>query len=332
LRNLIQTENSSLKKKIARPENCDEIVGHSDALSNVFRRVEQVAPMNATVLLSGETSTGKGVIARAIYRGSMRKDKPMITVNCAAMPASRIERELFGEEKGGVVGVNSRQIGRFELADGGTLFLDEIGGLPLELQSKLLRVIQDGEFERLGSPRTIKIDVRIIAASNKNLVEEIRKGRFREDLYYRLNVFPITLPPLRQRKEDIPLLVHHFLAKFNKKIGKQIETVAKATLNTLQEYPWPGNVWELESVIERAVIISQGKTLQVLDRFETDRETEEVAEQDVKALVDLEHDYVLQVLQNTGWRIEGKTGAALLLGLNPSTLRARMRKYGITRQ
>jgi len=332
LRTIIQAENSSLKKQVARQENFDGIIGQSDALSNVFRRVEQVAPINATVLLSGETGTGKGLIARAIYRRCARKEKPMITVNCAAVPANRIERELFGEEKTGFTGANPRQIGRFELADGGTLFLDEIGGLPLELQSKLLRVIQDGEFERLGSSRTIKVDVRIIAASNRNLVEEISNGRFREDLFYRLNVFPITLPPLRQRKEDIPQLVHHFLAVFNKKIGKKIETVPKATMNTLQEYPWPGNVWELESVIERAVIISQGTALQVLDRFETERKTEEIAEQDVKALVDLEHDYVLQVLQNTGWRIEGKTGAALLLGLNPSTLRARMRKYGITRQ
>lgn len=330
--NLIQTKSASLKKLMARPENFDELVGQSEALANVFRRVEQVAPMNATVLLSGETGTGKGVVARAIYRCSARKEKPMITVNCAALPADRIERELFGEEKAGFTGGNPRQIGRFELADGGTLFVDEIGGLPLEMQSKLLRVMQEGEFERLGSTRTIKVDVRIIAASNRNLTEEIRQGSFREDLYYRLNVFPITLPPLRQRKEDIPLLVHHFLAKFNKKIGKQIELVSRATLNTLREYSWPGNVWELESVIERAVIISQGKTLQVLDRFEADRKREEAAEQDVKALVDLEHDYVLQVLQNTGWRIEGKTGAALILGLNPSTLRARMRKYGITRQ
>ena len=192
----------------------------------------------------------------------------MITVNCTALPANLIESELFGREKGAFTGSDARQIGRFELADGGTIFLDEIGEMPLELQSKLLRVIQDGEFERLGSPRTIKVDVRIIAATNRNLEEEIRNGRFREDLFYRLNVFPITIPPLRQRKEDIPLLVNHFVAKFNKKIGKKIETVSKDTLNALQEYHWPGNVRELESVIERAVITSQGTALQVLDRFD----------------------------------------------------------------
>ncbi len=214
--------------------------------------------MNATVLLLGETGTGKGVVARAIHSSSARKERPLITVNCTALPANLIESELFGRERGAFTGSDARQIGRFELADGGTIFLDEIGEMPLELQCKLLRVIQDGEFERLGSPRTIKVDVRIIAATNRNLEEEIRNGKFREDLFYRLNVFPITMPPLRQRKEDIPLLVNHFVAKFNKKIGKKIETVSKDTLNALQEYHWPGNVRELESVIERAVIISQG--------------------------------------------------------------------------
>jgi transcriptional regulator with GAF, ATPase, and Fis domain len=242
-----------------------------------------------------------------------------------------VESELFGRERGAFTGSDARQIGRFELADGGTIFLDEIGEMPMELQSKLLRVIQDGEFERLGSPRTIKTDVRIIAATNRNLEEEIRNNRFREDLFYRLNVFPITIPPLRQRKEDIPLLVNHFVTKFNHKIGKRIETVSKDTLNALQGYHWPGNVRELESVIERAVIISQGSALQVLDRFDTFRKTEEPAGQDVKALVEMEHDHILQVLKKTGWRIEGKNGAALLLGLHPSTLRARIRKYGIVR-
>jgi transcriptional regulator with GAF, ATPase, and Fis domain len=288
--------------------------------------------MNATVLLIGETGTGKGVVARAIHSSSARKDRPMITVNCASLPANLIESELFGRERGAFTGADARQMGRFELADGGTIFLDEIGEMPLELQSKLLRVIQDGEFERLGNPRTIKVNVRIIAASNRNLEEEIKNGRFREDLFYRLNVFPITIPPLRQRKEDIPLLVNHFVAKFNKKIGKKIDSVSKDTLNTLQEYHWPGNVRELESVIERAIITSQGTALQVLDRFESFRKSGEPAEQDVKALAELEQDHILQVLQKTGWRIEGKSGAAILLGLNPSTLRARMQKYGIVRQ
>jgi transcriptional regulator with GAF, ATPase, and Fis domain len=243
-----------------------------------------------------------------------------------------VESELFGRERGAFTGSDARQIGRFELAHGGTIFLDEIGEMPLELQCKLLRVIQDGEFERLGSPRTIKTDVRIIAATNRNLGEEVKNGRFREDLFYRLNVFPITMPPLRQRKEDIPLLVNHFVAKFNTKIGKKIGTVSKDTLNALQEYHWPGNVRELESVIERAVIVSQGSALQVLDRFDTFRKVEEPLGHDVKALVKLEQDLILQVLQKTGWRIEGKKGAAILLGLNPSTLRFRMRKYGIIRQ
>jgi transcriptional regulator with GAF, ATPase, and Fis domain len=298
----------------------------------VFLLVEQVATVNATVLLLGETGTGKDVIARAIHGSSPRKDRLMITVNCAALPANLIESELFGREKGAFTGADSRQIGRFELADGGTIFLDEIGELPLDLQSKLLRVIQDGEFERLGNPRTIKTDVRIITATNRNLEEEVSNGTFRADLFYRLNVFPITMPPLRQRKEDIPLLVNHFVAKFNKKIGKKIDTVSKETLNAMQEYHWPGNVRELESIIERAVITSQGAALQVLDRFEIFQKPEGPAGNEVKALAELEHDHILQVLQKTGWRIEGKNGAAVLLDLNPSTLRARIRKYGISRQ
>ena len=331
LKDQLQAENVYLQQEVAREYNFGEIVGNSNAISYVFFRIEQVAPQDATVLLLGETGTGKGVVARAIHSRSARKDRPMITVNCTSLPANLIESELFGREKGAFTGANVRQIGRFELANGGTIFLDEIGEMPLELQSKLLRVIQDGEFERLGNPRTIKVDVRIIAASNRKLEEEILAGRFREDLFYRLNVFPITIPPLRQRIEDIPLLVNHFVGKFNKKVGKKIDTISKETMNALQEYHWPGNVRELESVIERAVITSQENVLQVLDRFDTFRKKGEPAGGDVKALAELEQNHILQVLQKTGWRIEGKTGAAILLGLNPSTLRARMRKYGIRR-
>jgi PAS domain S-box-containing protein len=332
LKDRLQAENIYLQQEVAREHNFGEIIGQSDTIKNIFRKIEQVAPMNATVLLHGETGTGKGVVARAIHSRSTRKDRPMITVNCTALPANLIESELFGREKGAFTGANARQIGRFELADGGTIFLDEIGEMPLELQCKLLRVVQDGEFERLGSPRTVKIDVRIIAASNRNLEEEIRNGKFREDLFYRLNVFPITIPPLRQRSEDIPLLVNHFVAKFNKKIGRKIDSISQDTMNALQDYHWPGNVRELESVIERAIITSQGNSLQILDRFDTTRMKEEPEGEDVKALADLEHDHILQVLRKTSWRIEGKNGAAVILGLNPSTLRARMRKFGIQRQ
>ena len=325
----LQVENIELRQEVVREYDFTEIIGQSHAISYVFFRVEQVAPQDATVLLLGETGTGKGLVARAIHRRSARKDRPMITVNCTALPANLIESELFGREKGAFTGAHARQMGRFELADGGTIFLDEIGEMPLELQCKLLRVIQDGEFERLGSPRTVKVDVRIIAASNRNLDEEIRAGRFREDLFYRLSVFPITIPPLRQRKDDIPLLIRYFVDKYNKRIGKKIETISNETLNALQQYHWPGNVRELENVIERAVITSQGPVLQVLDRFDAFRKPGE--EEDLKSLADLERDYIVQVLQKTGWRIEGPNGAALLLELNPSTLRARMRKYGIHR-
>jgi transcriptional regulator with GAF, ATPase, and Fis domain len=328
----LQVENVHLQQELAREERFGEIIGQSPVISYVFFRIDQVAPQDTTVLLLGETGTGKGMVAREIHRRSSRSSRPMITVNCTALPANLIESELFGREKGAFTGAHARQMGRFELADGGTIFLDEIGEMPLELQVKLLRVVQDGEFERLGSPRTLKVDVRIIAASNRNLEEEIRAGRFREDLFYRLSVFPITIPPLRQRKEDIPLLVDYFVGKFNKKTGRKIGSVSQETLNALQNYHWPGNVRELESVIERAVITSQGTALQILDRFEIFRKSVEDTEQEVKALADLERDHILQVLHKTNWRVDGKSGAALLLGLNPSTLRARMRKYGIRRQ
>ena len=331
LKNRFQAENIYLHKVIDRENNFGEIIGRSNALEQVFLKVEQVAPQDATVLLLGETGTGKGLVARSIHSKSSRKDRPMITVNCSALPTNLIESELFGREKGAFTGSHDRQMGRFELADNSTLFLDEIGEMPMDLQTKLLRVIQDGEFERLGSPKTIKVDVRIIASTNRTLEEEIRKGRFREDLFYRLNVFPITIPPLRQRKEDIPLLVDYFVAKFNKKTGKKIETMSKDTLNILQEYDWPGNVRELESIVERAVITSQGTGLQILDRFENSLQAREQEARDGKSLATLERDHILQALEKTAWRIEGKKGAAAMLGLNPSTLRGRMRKDGIRR-
>ena len=332
MKDRLQAENIYLQQEVDGQFNFGEIIGKSKALYQVFQQVEQVAPMNATVLLLGETGTGKGVVARAIHSSSVRKDRPMITVNCATLPAALVESELFGRERGAFTGAHDRQIGRFELASGGTIFLDEVGEMPIALQSKLLRVIQDGEFERLGSSYTLKTDVRIIAATNRDLQLEVKNGRFREDLYYRLNVFPISMPPLRQRKEDLPLLVNHFLTKFNKKIGRQINSVPKETLKALLEYHWPGNVRELESVIERAVITSQGNALQVLDRFDSLRGSAEPEENEVKELAELEYHHIEQVLLKTGWRINGNKGAAVLLGLNPSTLRARIRKLGILRQ
>jgi DNA-binding NtrC family response regulator len=331
LKDRLQAENMYLQREIAQEHNFGEIVGQCKALKDLFVRIKQVAPMNATVLLLGETGSGKGVVARAIHSNSSRKDRPMITVNCTALPANLIESELFGRERGAFTGAHDRQIGRFELAHNGTIFLDEIGEMPIELQSKLLRVIQDGEFERLGSPRTIKVDVRIIAATNRNLEDEIRKGTFREDLFYRLNVFPLHIPPLRERTEDIPELVQSFIHKFNKKMNKKIESVAKSSLNNLMDYHWPGNVRELESIIERAVITSQGTQLQVLDSFVIAEKNGISDRNRVKMLDELERDHILKVLQTTYWRIEGKTGAAVLLGINPSTLRARMRKFGINR-
>jgi formate hydrogenlyase transcriptional activator len=307
--------------------NFGEVIGQSEALKEVFFRIETVAPQDSTVLLLGETGTGKGMMARAIHSRSPRKDRPMVMVNCTALPASLIESELFGREKGAFTGADVQQIGRFELADKGTLFLDEIGDLPLELQAKLLQVLQDKEFCRLGSPRTIKVNVRIIAATNRELKEAMAQGRFREDLYYRLNIFPVLVPPLRQRRDDIPLLVEHFMHKFCRAMGKDIKHISAATMKRLVDHAWPGNVRELENVIERAVITTTGETLQVLDRFEP-APPEDACGQ---TLGELQRAYILKVLRRTRGRIEGPHGAAVILGLNPSTLRGRMRKEGLQR-
>jgi transcriptional regulator with GAF, ATPase, and Fis domain len=303
------------------------MVGESAALRYVLFKIAEVAPTESTVLITGETGTGKELVARAIHDASGRRDRPLVKVNCAALSPSLIESEFFGHEKGAFTGASARKIGRFELADGATIFLDEIGELPTELQVKLLRVIQEGEFERLGSSNTIKADVRIIAATNRNLDLEVKKGVFREDLWYRLNVFPITVPPLRQRREDIALLVEHFASRFSKKLGKEITSVSPATLKSLRDYSWPGNVRELANVIERAVISSRGSTL-VIGRDFTEPAADKLLQAN-KTLEELERDYILRILNETGWRIEGQQGAARILGINPSTLRARIVKLGI---
>ncbi|HUJ16529.1 MAG TPA: sigma 54-interacting transcriptional regulator [Nitrospirota bacterium] len=329
LKSRLEAENVYLREDMKMVHNFDKIVGQSEALLYVLFRMDQVAGTDATVLIQGETGTGKGVVAHAIHGRSPRKDRPLITVNCAALPANLIESELFGREKGAFTGAHARQMGRFEVADRGTIFLDEIGELPLELQAKLLRVIQDGEFERLGSPHTMKVDVRIIVSTSRNLTDEIDKGRFREDLYYRLNVFPITIPPLRQRRDDVPLLVDHFVKKFNRKMGKDIETLPRETMKALQDYSWPGNIRELEHVIERAVITTQGSVLRLAEKVDSsqtrDRKSGHIS------IADVEREHILRVLEKTEWRIEGNKGAASLLDLNPSTLRSRMQKLEISR-
>jgi len=328
MKDQLEVENIYFRQEIKMKHQLDHILGQSDGLKYVLYRAEQVAPTNTTVLILGETGTGKELIAAAIHDMSPRKERPLITVNCAALPGNLIESELFGREKGAFTGADTRQVGRFEVAHGSTLCLDEIGELSLEVQAKLLRVIQHNEFERLGSSHTIKVDVRIIATTNRNLEEEVRKGRFRQDLYYRLNVFPITVPPLRQRKEDIPLMVQAFVERYSRKLGKQITSIQKETMKALQDYPWPGNVRELESIIERAVILCPGPVLQLADKLEVSSPPLSSA---VRTLEETERNQILKTLSETRWRIEGKDGAAAILGLHPSTLRARMHKLGIVR-
>jgi transcriptional regulator with GAF, ATPase, and Fis domain len=304
-------------------------VGESDTLRYALSRAEQVAETDATVLLSGETGTGKELLARAIHRRSRRSDRPFVVVNCAALPAALIESELFGRERGAFTGAHATQVGRFELANRGTLFLDEIGELPLELQPKLLRVLQNGEVERLGSPRTISVDVRVIAATNRDLINEVQQGRFRRDLFYRLNVFPVTVPSLRDRRGDIQLLVRHMVERHSRLLHKHVDTVPPAVMAILESYSWPGNIRELENVIQRAVILSAGRSLDLRDAWLPS--TCVTAPSGETALVDVERRHILNVLESCRWRIEGAGGAAQLLALKASTLRSRMLKLGISR-
>ena len=328
MKDQLEAENIYFQQEIKLRHQLDHILGKSNGLKYVLYRAEQVAPMNTTVLILGETGTGKDMIAAAIHAMSPRKDRPLITVNCAALPGNLIESELFGREKGAFTGADIRRVGRFEVAHGSTICLDEIGELPLELQVKLLRVIQHNEFERLGSSHTVKVDVRIIATTNRDLEEEVRNGRFRQDLYYRLNIFPITVPPLRQRKEDIPVMVQSFVERYSRKLGKQITSIPKETMKVLQDYPWPGNIRELESIIERAVILCPGPVLKLADKLEISSPPLSSA---VGTLEETERNQILKILSTTRWLIEGKNGAAAILGLHPSTLRARMQKLGIVR-
>jgi transcriptional regulator with GAF, ATPase, and Fis domain len=326
LKQQLEEEKAYLQEEIKLEYNHEHIVGQSEVIKYVLYKIEQIADSDTTVLVLGETGVGKELVARAIHHLSPRKNRAMIKVNCAALPTNLIESELFGHEKGAFTGAHARHTGRFEVANGTTIFLDEIGELPLELQPKLLRVLQDGEFERLGSARTIKVDIRVIAATNRNLEEEVRNGNFREDLWYRLNVFPITMPPLRDRPEDIPLLVDFYVRKISKRMGKTIEVVPANVMEALQAYPWPGNVRELENVLERAVINSSGPKLRLVDALEKPFRGLNARGKTMEAV---ERDHIIRVLEQTQWKVGGKNSAAEILGLDRSTLRARMRKLNI---
>jgi formate hydrogenlyase transcriptional activator len=330
LRARLEEENRYLQEEIKTEHNFEEITGQSLGMKQVFTMIETVAPTDATVLIVGETGTGKELVARALHNLSSRRHQALVKVNCAALPAGLIESELFGHEKGAFTGALTRRVGRFELAHGGTLFLDEIGDLPLELQPKLLRVLQEGEFERVGGSHTIRVDVRVIAATNRDLEQAIQASRFRADLYYRLSVFPIRLPPLRERAEDIPLLVRYFAQKYGTRLGKRIPSVLPATLQGLGADLWPGNVRELENVIERALILSRGAHMDLGGWLP--RPSTAPREGGAQTLEEIEREHILAVLEGTGWRVSGEGGAARLLGMKPTTLEARMKKLGITRR
>ena len=327
----LQAENTYLQEEIKLNNNFDEIISKSKTFHKVLQQIEQVAPTDATVLILGESGTGKELVARAIHNISNRSKRPLVKINCSTLPANLIESELFGHEKGAFTGAMDRKIGRFELADGGTIFLDEIGELPVELQSKLLRVLQEGEFERLGNPKTFKVNVRVIAATNRNLEQAIDKKEFREDLYYRLNVFPIICSPLRERKEDIPLLVKHFCQKHEPRVGKKIVNISSKAMADLVAYNWPGNIRELENVIERAMILSPDTTLDVGSWLPVSKPGDTNAKAYTPKLHDVEKEHIITVLNSTNWKVSGEKGAAKILGLNATTLEARMKKHGIKR-
>lgn len=322
----LQTENIFLQEEIRANYSFDKIIGKSKSLKYVLHQVGQIAPTTSPVIIMGETGTGKELIANAIHTASNRKDRPLVRVNCATLPSNLIESELFGHEKGAFTGAHQKCIGRFEFANNSTIFLDEIGELPLELQSKLLRVLENGEFERLGNPKTYKVDVRVIVASNRDLEMEVRENRFREDLFYRLNVFPISLPALRERKEDIPLLVRSIIEKISKEMGKRFSKISKHTIKKLQDYSWPGNIRELENIIERAIISSTEPILKIELPPQLNIKNNENCSLEI-----VEREHILKVLNNTHWKIKGPNGAAEILKLNPSTLRDRMAKLGIKR-
>ena len=337
LKNRLQAENVYLQEEIRTEHKFDEMVGQGHALVAVLQKVERIAATDATVLVMGETGTGKELIARALHSRSGRKHRPLVKVNCGAVPASLIESELFGHVKGAFTGAIDRRVGRFELADGGTLFLDEVSELTLETQVKLLRVLQEQEFEPVGSSKTLRVNVRIIAATNRDLAEEVRLGRFRSDLFFRLNVIPLTVPPLRKRREDIPLLVTYFVARFAKKFGRKIDAVSRDTMDLLTQYRWPGNVRELQNIVERAVVLATGPVLTVdaeLLSSSDDMQAPPALETSTHdgqpmSLRDAERRHIETVLKQTKGVIEGPEGAARILNLNPNTLRSRMKKLGV---
>ncbi len=327
LKNRIQKENIYLLEELRSENNFDDIIGKSKAIKHTINDVQIVANTDANVLILGESGTGKELIARAIHNHSKRRERILVKVNCGAISSGLVESELFGHERGAFTGAVEKRTGRFELADKGTIFLDEVAELPLETQVKLLRVLQEGEFERLGSSKSIKVDVRLIAATNKNLIKLVEESKFREDLYYRLNVFPISVPPLRERKDDIKLLITHFVEKYASKLGLDTPKISKDIINKLLSYNWPGNVREFENVIERAVILSKGDILTIKDFPEFTNDFQNKSK--LMRLNDLEKDHIINVLYNTNWVIEGKNGAANILDINPSTLRSRIKKLGI---
>ncbi len=326
----LEVQNVYLQEEIKGSHNFEELIGSSISLKKVLKNVERVAPTDSAVLITGETGTGKELIARAIHNLSPRKERALVKVNCAAIPGGLIESELFGHEKGAFTGALTKKMGRFEVADRGTIFLDEIGELPLDLQSKLLRVLQEGEFERVGGPQTFKVNVRVIAATNRNLNHLSKSGQYRPDLYYRLNVFPIHLPALHEREGDIPLLVQYFVRKHAANLGKKIDRIPERMMAALQRYSWPGNIRELEHVIERAVILSEGQELEPIDWLAQSDNKTGLAK--TLTLEEMERQHILDVLEQTNWRVSGEKGTAAILGLKPTTLEARMKKLGIERK